>query len=81
MDIVGILLKAINFYEILIFISIVGSWINSDLEIFKYVDKLTSPFLNLFRVILPIGDLRLDISPVIAIFILDLLSRLIVTFT
>ncbi len=80
MDIVGILLKAINFYEILIFISIVGSWINSDLEIFKYVDKLTRPFLNLFRVIVPIGDLRLDLSPIIAVFLLDLLSRLIVKF-
>ena len=79
MSIVGILLKAINFYEILIFISIIGSWINSDLTVFKYVDKLTSPFLNMFRVIVPVGNSRLDLSPIIAVVILDVLSKLIVT--
>ena len=79
MSIVGILLKAINFYEILIFISIIGSWMNSDLTVFKYVDKLTSPFLNMFRVIVPVGNSRLDLSPIIAVVILDVLSKLIVT--
>jgi YggT family protein len=79
MSIVGILLKAINFYEILIFISIIGSWMNSDLTVFKYVDKLTSPFLNMFRVIVPVGNARLDLSPIIAVVILDVLSKLIVT--
>ena len=79
MSIVGILLKAINFYEILIFISIIGSWMNSDLTVFKYIDKLTSPFLNMFRVIVPVGNTRLDLSPIIAVAILDVLSKLIVT--
>lgn len=79
MSIVGILLKAINFYEILIFISIIGSWMNSDLTVFKYIDKLTSPFLNMFRVIVPVGNSRLDLSPIIAVVILDVLSKLIVT--
>ena len=71
MSIVGILLEAINFYEILIFIS--------DLTVFKYIDKLTSPFLNMFRVIVPVGNARLDLSPIIAVAILDVLSKLIVT--
>ena len=79
MNIVGVLLKAINFYEILIFISIVGSWINTDLPIFKYIDRLTNPFLNMFRVIVPVGNARLDLSPIIAVAILDVLSKLIVT--
>ena len=79
MSIVGILLKAINFYEILIFISIIGSWMNSDLTVFKYIDKLTSPFLNMFRAIVPVGNERLDLSPIIAVAILDVLSKLIVT--
>ena len=79
MSIVGILLKAINFYQILIFITIIGSWMNSDLTVFKYIDKLTSPFLNMFRVIVPVGNSRLDLSPIIAVVILDVLSKLIVT--
>ena len=52
---------------------------NSDLTVFKYIDKLTSPFLNMFRVIVQVGNARLDLSPIIAVAILDVLSKLIVT--
>ena len=45
--------------------------------IFNAVRKVTDPFLNLFRIIIPIGNLRLDISPIIAFMVLNLITRII----
>jgi YggT family protein len=70
-------------YLVLIFIRIIMSWIpripyNRFLAGFlKFVSDVTDPYLNLFRRILPpvrMGPGALDLSPIVATFVLILLN-------
>ena len=69
------------FYYILLILRIFLTWIpNIDWENqpFKIMRALTDPFLNIFRgIIPPIGGM-LDISPIIAIILLQILQGFIV---
>ena len=73
-------------YLVLIFIRILMSWIprmpyNRYLAAFlKFVSDVTDPYLNLFRRILPpvrIGPGALDLSPIVATFVLIIVSSLV----
>jgi YggT family protein len=73
-------------YLILIFIRIILSWIprmpynrylNAGL---KFVSDVTDPYLNLFRRVLPpvrMGPGALDLSPIVATFVLIIVSSLV----
>ena len=74
-------------YLVLIFIRILTSWIprmpyNRYLAAFlKFVSDVTDPYLNLFRRILPpvrMGGAGLDLSPIIATFVLIIVSSIVV---
>jgi YggT family protein len=74
-------------YLILIFIRILTSWIprmpyNRYLAAFlKFVSDVTDPYLNLFRRILPpvrMGPGALDLSPIVATFVLIIVSSIVV---
>ena len=73
-------------YLVLIFIRIILSWIpripyNRFLNGFlKFVTDVTDPYLNLFRRFLPmvrIGPGALDLSPIVATFVLIILSGIV----
>jgi YggT family protein len=75
-------------YLVLIFIRIIMSWIpripyNRFLAGFlKFVTDVTDPYLNLFRRILPpvrLGPGALDLSPIVATFVLIIVSGLVVS--
>jgi len=74
-------------YIILIFIRILTSWIprmpyNRYLAaVLKFVSDVTDPYLNLFRRILPpvrMGGAGLDLSPIVATFVLIIVSTIVV---
>jgi YggT family protein len=74
-------------YLVLIFVRILMSWIprmpyNRYLAAFlKFVSDVTDPYLNLFRRILPpvrMGGAGLDLSPIVATFVLIIVSSLVV---
>lgn len=69
----SLLIRAIDFYSFLILISVLGSWVDPyrKSKVFQTVEKFTEPYLKLFRIIIPIGNMNLDISPVIGLFILN----------
>ena len=69
----SLLIRAIDFYSFLILISVLGSWIDpfSRSKVFQTVRRFTDPYLKLFRIIIPVGNMNLDISPVIGLFILN----------
>ena len=77
--------KVINqlfyFYYILIIIRIFLSWIPSidwNQQPYTWIRSITDPFLNIFRgIIPPIGGV-LDISPILAIILLQLVQGLLV---
>jgi YggT family protein len=73
-------------YLVLIFIRIIMSWIprmpyNRILNAFlTFVTDVTDPYLNLFRRFLPpvrIGPGALDLSPIVATFVLIIVSSLV----
>ncbi len=71
-------------YLVLIFIRVLLSWVpripyNPYLRAaVRFVEETTDPYLNLFRrVIPPIGG-RLDISPILAIFLLLIVQGIVV---
>jgi YggT family protein len=73
-------------YLVLIFIRIILSWVprmpyNRWLNAgVKFVSDVTDPYLNLFRRILPpvrIGPGALDLSPIVATFVLIIVSSLV----
>jgi YggT family protein len=74
-------------YLVLIFVRIIMSWIpripyNRFLAGFlKFVTDVTDPYLNLFRRILPpvrLGPGALDLSPIVATFVLIIVSGIVV---
>jgi YggT family protein len=74
-------------YLVLIFIRILTSWIprmpyNRYLAaVLKFVSDVTDPYLNLFRRILPpvrMGGAGLDLSPIVATFVLIIVSSIVV---
>ena len=73
--------KLFNFYYLLLMLRIFLTWLPSIdwyQQPFNFLRSLTDPFLNLFRgIIPPIGGV-LDISPIIAFFVLLLLQNAII---
>lgn len=68
-------------YYFLIILRILISWvpIGYDNQFIKPLYKLTDPYLNIFRKIIPpIG--MIDFSPIIAIIVLDILKQLFYRF-
>lgn len=71
------------FYYLLIILRIFLTWIpsiNWEQQPFNWVRSITDPFLNIFRgIIPPIGGV-LDISPILALILLQLLQGIVVGF-
>jgi YggT family protein len=73
-------------YLVLIFVRIILSWIpripyNRFLNgVLKFVTDVTDPYLNIFRRILPtvrIGPGALDLSPIVATFVLIIVGSIV----
>ena len=77
-----LLVSLSNAYTIVIFIYVLMSWIPTRTgivgDIYRVLGKICDPFLDLFkRFIPPIGGM-IDISPIIAVLVLQFVVRLIV---
>ncbi|OQY06771.1 MAG: hypothetical protein B6I28_06050 [Fusobacteriia bacterium 4572_132] len=75
----GILNLIIRTIEALIFLRIIISWImpqNRGNEFVEFINGITEPILAPFRVILPLGRMGgLDLSPIVVLFLLDILKN------
>ncbi|MDO4588765.1 MAG: YggT family protein [Fusobacterium sp.] len=71
--------KIIFVINTLIVIRVVLSWLspNSNNAFTDLVYNLTEPILKPFRVLLPMGNLRVDLSPMVAYIFLSILKRLV----
>ena len=85
-DVADYVSTLITVYTVLIFIRILMSYFRSipyyrALDIFlRFVTEVTDPWLNLFRRFIPpvrVGPASLDLTPVIAVFVLILLGRVV----
>ncbi|WP_317941728.1 YggT family protein [Sporosarcina saromensis] len=69
-------MNVIDIYSILLIIYILMSWVPSTRETTfgRFLGKITEPYLGFFRKFIPpIG--MIDISPIVAIFVLNYLIR------
>ena len=75
-----LILKIFDLYSFLILINILGSWIDpyNQISIFQWIRKFTDPYLKMFKIVIPIGNMNLDISAIIGLIVLDLVKSLLV---
>ena len=66
-------------YSMVIFVYVLMSWIpNSNgvvADIYRVLGKVCDPYLNLFKKLIPPIGGMVDITPIIALFALQILSR------
>jgi len=78
---ISILIRILDFYSTLIFVYVLMSWFPVTgvfADVRRAIGSIVEPYLGLFRRIVPtIG--MLDISPIVAILVLQFAIRLIVT--
>lgn len=69
-------------YTYILLARIFLSWVNPDPynPIVKFIHSMTEPILKPFRVIIKTGNMGIDLSPLIAFFLLNLLREFIVRF-
>lgn len=69
---------AVYVLQVVLFIRVILSWLapTTRNDFTDVVYAITEPMLKPFRMILPIGYSRLDISPILAYFALNLIRRL-----
>ena len=80
MNLLSFLIKLIDLYIIIIIIRAVLSWFTGANynPVVLWISRVTDPLLNSIRRIIPTAGLGIDISPIIAIFVLSLLKRVII---
>lgn len=71
-EILSWILRIARYYEYAIVIYILMSWLPGaqQSKLGQWLGRIVLPYLNLFRVIPPIGGM-IDISPIIAILVLN----------
>ena len=78
----AIIIGLTNAYTTIIFVYVIMSWIPHTTgilgDVYRVLGKICDPYLNLFRrLIPPIGGM-VDITPIIALLVLQLVVRFIV---
>lgn len=72
--------KIIDIIKLLIIIRIICSWIfpRMDNAFSNIIYSLTEPILSRFRFVLPINNIGIDISPIVAYAFFSVLKRVII---
>jgi YggT family protein len=73
----GVFLVAtlINLYSFVVLVSVIGSWIGSENEVFKLADRMVDPVLRPIRERIPPAG-GIDLSPMLLLVALRLLGSL-----
>ena len=80
-----LLYRLIDFYELLILAECILSWFPVEGilgDIYEALRRVTDPYVDIFRRLVPTaggGPVRVDFSPMIAIIVLDLIKRLVIS--
>lgn len=79
-NVIAVILKLFDLYALLILINILGTWIDpyNQIGLFQWVRKVTEPYLRMFKIIIPIGSMNLDISAMLGLMILELIKEIFV---
>lgn len=79
MSVMGIILRLIDFYEMLIIVYVLMSWFRPSSGIlhdaYVALGTVVEPWVGIFRRIVPLVGM-IDFSPLVAILVLQLIQRL-----
>jgi YggT family protein len=85
-SIVGIVVSVIRFYELLIFVYVIMSWVVGGsrsgivADLYRVLASICEPYVGLFRRVLPVaavGGAGLDFSPFVALIVLQIVASLV----
>jgi len=83
LNLVYLVLSLLNIYSFVIFIYVLLSWLPTKTGILSEIDtflgKICEPYLKIFRKFIPSIGGMVDISPIVALLVLQLVARLIVS--
>ncbi len=67
-------------YSYLVLARVLLSWfpVDRNNQIIDFIYRVTEPILAPFRIVIPLGMMGLDLSPILAFFFLDIFRRLLV---
>ena len=80
-----LIVSLVDVYSMLIFVYVIMSWLPTDRGILRDVNavlaKVCDPYLNLFKKLIPPLGGMVDITPIIALLVLQLGAQLLVRFS
>ena len=76
--IIKLILKVLDLYAILILVNILGTWIDpyNQIIIFQWIRKITEPYLRIFRIVIPIGNMNFDVSAILGLMVIEMIRAI-----
>ena len=76
--IIELILKIFDLYALLILVNILGTWIDpyNQIIIFQWIRKITEPYLRIFRIVIPIGNMNFDISAILGLMVIEMIRAI-----
>ena len=76
--IIELILKVLDLYALLILVNILGKWIDpyNQIIIFQWIRKITEPYLRIFRIVIPIGNMNFDVSAILGLMVIEMIRAI-----
>lgn len=76
--IIKLILKVLDLYALLILVNILGTWIDpyNQIIIFQWIRKITEPYLRIFRIVIPIGNMNFDVSAILGLMVIEMIRAI-----
>ena len=76
--IIELILKVLDLYALLILVNILGTWIDpyNQIIIFQWIRKITEPYLRIFRIVIPIGNMNFDVSAILGLMVIEMIREI-----
>ena len=71
--IIELILKIFDLYALLILVNILGTWIDPYNQII-----ISEPYLRIFRIVIPIGNMNFDISAILGLMVIEMIKKMFV---
>ena len=76
--IIKLILKVLDLYALLILVNILGTWIDpyNQIIIFQWIRKITEPYLRIFMIVIPIGNMNFDVSAILGLMVIEMIRAI-----
>ena len=76
--IIELILKVLDLYALLILVNILGTWIDpyNQIIIFQWIRKITEPYLRIFRIVIPVGNMNFDVSAILGLMVIEMIRAI-----